>query len=168
MDFDVMITQELAGCLAPLDIQSAILLLLLLSLVIHRISTTRFISAFPTLHIASFTHERHTSFYSFAPLNKRKPGWSLFQHFLRDQYCFLLDSSSSSNKDTCFHMEKSSLADKTNPTLDKSRKKKKTKKRHAFANRVSDPYKKKRDEQENGVGDIIDQPTNKIKRRGSH
>ena len=101
-----MITQELAGCLAPLDIQSAILLLLLLSLVIHRISTTRFISAFPTLHIASFTHERHTSFYSFAPLNKRKPGWSLFQHFLRDQYCFLLDSSSSSNKDTCFHMEK--------------------------------------------------------------
>lgn len=46
--------------------------------------------------------------------------------------------------------------------------KKKTKKRHAFANRVSDPYKKKRDEQENGVGDIIDQPTNKIKRRGSH
>ena len=167
MDFDVMITQELAGCLAPLDIQSAILLLLLLSLVIHRISTTRFISAFPTLHIASFTHERHTSFYSFAPLNKRKPGWSLFQHFLRDQYCFLLDSSSSSNKDTCFHMEKvRSLIKPIQPWTTAGEKK--TKKRHAFANRVSDPYKKKRDEQENGVGDIIDQPTNKIKRRGSH
>jgi hypothetical protein len=167
MDFDVMITQELAGCLAPLDIQSAILLLLLLSLVIHRISTTRFISAFPTLHIASFTHERHTSFYSFAPLNKRKPGWSLFQHFLRDQYCFLLDSSSSSNKDTCFHMEKvRSLIKPIQPwtTAGKKRRKRDMRSLIVFRTRT----KKKRDEQENGVGDIIDQPTNKIKRRGSH
>ena len=123
----------------------------------------------PSLHCPSHHVHITTSHksYSFPPLNKRKTGWSLFQQFLRDQYCFLLDSSSSSNKDTCFHMEKvRSLIKPIQPWTTAG--KKKTKKRHAFANRVSDPYKKKRDEQENGVGDIIDQPTNKIKRRGSH
>jgi hypothetical protein len=70
---------------------------------------------------------------------------------------------------SCFNMEKSSLADKTNPTLDNSRKKKRQKRDMrsliVFRTRTK---KTERDEQENGVGDIIDQPTNKIKRRGSH